>query len=175
MSNTRKYHKFIARCCLRVCSTSKQCHRQWRVMFPWYWAYKKIIVYIPAILLGLAKETSYLATNSKCFSLSPCRRAVGWSRRHIRLLCNDSEDNESFWAYFSKFVDAKEVPNTTNSWENCCNSQVCLHYRSTFMWPTWLIWISQVMNTIDVGFTQDEHDWHDMIMHPHIPHNMFVL
>ena len=27
-----------------------------------------------------------------------------------RLLCDDNEDDESFWAHFSKFVDAEQPP-----------------------------------------------------------------
>ena len=29
-----------------------------------------------------------------------------------RLLCDDNEDDESFWAYFSEFVDAEQPPLT---------------------------------------------------------------
>ena len=64
---------------------------------------KKFIVYIPAIVL--ANETSYLATN---------RVRVEWRPEpgRIRLLCNDNEEDESFWAYFSEFVDAEQPPLT---------------------------------------------------------------
>ena len=126
---------------------------------------KKFIVNIPAIVL--ANETSYLATNSALWV------HVEWCPEpgRIRLLCNDNEDDESFWAYFSEFVDVEQppltVPNTTNSRENCCSTchafPVCLYYRSKFMWSTRLIRISHMINTTDTDFSCDGHDWYGKI------------
>ena len=57
-----------------------------------------------------------------------------------QLLCDDNEDDESLWAYFSEFVDAKRPPLT--------------------LWCTalYMTWISHVMNTTDTNFTHDKHD-----------------
>ena len=57
-----------------------------------------------------------------------------------RLLCDDNEDDESFWAYFSEFVDAEPPP-------------LMLPYVYVHS-----MWISHVMNTTDTDFACDKHD-----------------
>ena len=40
------------------------------------------------------------------------RRDVTFGFGIKQLLCDDNEHNESFWAYFSEFVDAEQPPLT---------------------------------------------------------------
>ena len=101
------------------------------------------IEYKPSILLA-----NELATNSAHFSPSPWRMAVGHRDAAFdlgikQLLCDDNEDDESLWAYFSELGDAKQPPLTL--W---CTA---LYMTWILMWWTQLIRISHMTNTTDMG------------------------
>ena len=42
--------------------------------------------------------------------MSVGRRDAAFDLGIKRLLCDDNEDDKSFWAYFSEFVDAEQLP-----------------------------------------------------------------
>ena len=90
---------------------------------------KKFIVFRPATLLAnelwlpsnkivLSLDTSEQTkrrTISRSSLSNPCRMAVGSRDTAFdlgikQLLCNDNEDDESVWAYFSKFLEDKQPP-----------------------------------------------------------------
>ena len=83
-------------------------------------------------------------------------RGVAFDLGIKRLLYDDRKDDESFWGQDRILV------NTTTGLRT---------------WWTQLIWISHVMNTTDMDFARDKHDWYGKISsvllstHAH----MFVL
>ena len=157
-------------------STSKQCHRQWTsdvsmvlrskrtirnlsyINLQYYW----LINVVPSNKTVLSYCTSHQdISNSGEFVLRPRRMAVGprgvaFDLGIKRLLCDDRKDDESFWGRDRILV------NTTTGLRT---------------WWTRLIWISHVMNTTDMDFARDKHDWYGKISsvllstHAH----MFVL
>ena len=67
-----------------------------------------------------------------------------------RLLCDDNKDDESFWEYFSEFVEAEQPPLTFRIPPTLD--------RALELEGTAEATATHVMNTTDMDFARDKHD-----------------